>query len=140
MVVVVGCGGKPEPRPTPTWPPRNTRHVHVPAPLKPEGPRLRLVGFGGPAWPLVGAPSVEPHHRVTSPWYASCDRRGRLHDDELAYVEAWCRYRSNSSLDLTRLLVPLYRTQLPRLAEAIRRDLANYLADTVGGSEALEAN
>ncbi|MBA3499486.1 MAG: hypothetical protein M4D80_03710 [Myxococcota bacterium] len=82
-----------------------------------------------PSWPLTEPPSLEPHLRVASPWYVACERRGRLQDDVLAYVEVWCRFRVEPSFDLVRALAPLQRSTAPGLAAAVRLDLANQLAE-----------
>ncbi len=129
-MLLVGCGGRPAPRPVTT---------DVPTPLVNSAPPpVRLIRLThAPTWPLAGPPSLEPHYVVTRPWWTSCERRGPLSDDALVYVELWCRYRQDSSFDLAGSLARLRTTALPNLETAIRTDLANLLADTRDARAAL---
>ena len=59
------------------------------------------------------------------------------HATTLAYVEAWCRYRKDPRFDLAYALLALRRSKVPDLADAVRRDIANRLADDHDAAGAL---
>ena len=141
-VALAGCGS-PSPRYQPRQPPaavRPGRPDELPRPVapNPKPPAIRLAQLlPGPTWPLTEAPSLEPHYRVASPWFAACDRRGHLPDDALAYVEAWCRYRRDSSFDVVAALLPQRSSNVLGLGDAIRHDVANLVADRRSGQGAV---
>jgi hypothetical protein len=94
-------------------------------------PKFRLVGAINDA--VTGQrPSLEPHYRVTSPWTVVCERRWRLADDALAYVEAWCKKVTNPRFDLMDTLMALRSSAVPGLGLAIKRDIANMIAESSG--------
>jgi hypothetical protein len=146
-VLLVGCGSRPpraqppadddeDPAPEPTQKrdPHRGRHGEP----RVDPPPFRLIGLSRrPTWPLTQPPSLEPHFRVASPWTAACDKRGRLPDDTLAYLEAWCRFRKEPRFDLAYALLALRGSKVPNLADAVRRDIANRLADDHDAAGAL---
>ena len=146
VLVLAACGSRPQaPRPVDDDPPEEDppsgRDPNVGRHGEPQlpPPPFRLIGMSrAPTWPLTQPPSLEPHYRVATPWSAACDKRGRLPDDALVYIETWCRYRASPRFDLAQALLKLRRSAVPNLADAIRRDIANYLADNYNAREALD--
>lgn len=144
-LLLVGCASRPatrppppdeEDEPPPVEEPRVLRGRHGEPRLTP--PPFRLIGMtDAPTWPLTNPPTLEPHYRIASPWYAACDKRGRLPDDVLVYIETWCRYRADPRFDIAAALLKLRSSQVPNLAEGVRRDIANRLADAYSASDAL---
>ena len=144
VLVLAACGSRPPAPQPPVYDPpsdedpapRDTVGRHGEPLLEP--PPFRLIGMSdAPTWPLTQPPSLEPHYRITSPWYAACEQRGRLPDDALVYIETWCRYRKEPRFDIAAALLKLRRTAVPNLADAIRRDIANHLADEYDAQDAL---
>ena len=144
-LVLVGCASRPATRPPPPddeeeEPPPveepRIRGLHG-EPLLPP-PTFRLIGMtDAPTWPLVHAPTLEPHYRIASPWYAACDKRGRLPDDVLVYIETWCRFRTDPRFDVAAALLKLRSSLVPNLAEGVKRDIANRLAEDYDANGAL---
>jgi len=141
-MALAACGGKP-PQPVPSvdlaeQPITSDAGAASTRIFAKDPPPFRLVRLDHtPTFPLTGPPSLEPHFRVASPWYLACDRRGRLDDDALLYVEAWCAYRKDPHFDLVRALMSLRATRTKGIGDAVRRDIANHLGDRFVADEAL---
>jgi hypothetical protein len=75
--------------------------------------------------PLTRAPALAPALQVPPYWPTVCDRRGRVDDEVLEYIIAWCTAR-NGRLDvLADALARIRHSGNRDLREAISEDLAN---------------
>jgi hypothetical protein len=82
--------------------------------------------------PLTRAPGLEPALQIPPFWPAVCERRGRLHEDALEYVLAWCTSRSGKLEDLADALARARHTTVRAdVEEAAAEDLANLAAEGV---------
>ena len=129
VAVVVGCTS---PRP-PVVVAKHRRAVaaHEPPPDR----RINLQGL--PALDLRGLlphdlPDAPVPHFATvrAQWPEICERRGRLADDVLAYVEIWCRGGQVGELS------HLQGSAVAGLDRAVIADVVALLADATGGKDA----
>jgi len=75
--------------------------------------------------PLSRAPALAPALQVPPYWPTVCDRRGRVDDDVLEYIIAWCTARSGRLDVLADNLERIRHSARRDLREAVAEDLAN---------------
>jgi len=123
LVIAAGCA-RPAPRPRPHAEPTNTV-VQPGPPPRPRPPFSVTFLLAALPPPLTRAPALAPALQVPPYWPTVCDRRGRVDDEVLEYIIAWCAARSGRLDELAGNLDRIRHSANHDLREAVAEDLAN---------------